>query len=735
MRLTLRTLLAYLDETLSPEDSQAIAEKLKDNEFALGLTHRIQSSIKRLRLGAPKLDGKGMGVDPNTVAEFLNDTLPPDRMAEFEKVCLESDVHLAEVAACHQIIALALSEAAEVPASVKQRMYALPSAPAAAWEARRPPAAEPAVPAANLAAAPAGEELPSARALERKPEIPDYLRAAQRGSWQPLLATAALLLLLVAIALLAMGSLDENHPVLGGLFRDAEVAQRPDEVALPEAEVEPAERAEPAPGPAASRSSEPPRSAGKSTAPAEATVAPATRPDDRGTADAAADSKPADRVAAADNDARPPVREEPATEVPEPGPGTPPLPAPPPVDTLPDRGAGGFTEPLASDPGADAVEEPAAGSPDVGRFIASDRDHVLATLDATTGSWFRLPTRAVLQAGQRLLVLPSYRPQLALSSGIHVVLVGPTLLELGSSTGTPALQIDWGRILMDTAGIAGSEVQLETDGLAGRLTFASADSAAAVAVEPLAALGQDPAASEPVKVCRIHVTTGQLVWAPEGQPPITVSSGQLLELEPGAAPRVFEAAVAPVWIDPRDVREIDVRASRELAGLLDLERPISLGLAEQIGHRQIEVSALAMEALGALEDFQPMVTALGSERHHAYWRSFFSSLQSAMRRSPQAAAAIQQALVQVRPEQSDTLYRLLYGYSQEQLDGGGAKELVELLESPVMEVRVLALENLRQITDRTHLYRPEREPIQQRKALQDWQTTLSKGLITYGKPE
>ncbi len=125
MRLTLRTLLAYLDDTLEPSEIKQIGQKVAESDAAQELIARLKQVTRRRRLTTPPDTAKGEPFDPNTVAAYLDNELPSEQVAELEKICLESDVHLAEVAACHQILTLVLGEPALVPPTAKERMYGL----------------------------------------------------------------------------------------------------------------------------------------------------------------------------------------------------------------------------------------------------------------------------------------------------------------------------------------------------------------------------------------------------------------------------------------------------------------------------------------------------------------------------------------------------------------------------------------------------------------------------------
>ncbi len=123
MRLTLRTLLAWLDDTLSPAEVREIGKQVSDSPFAQELKDRIHLVTRQRRLTIPPGDGP-QATDPNVVAAYLDNELAAEHVAEFEKVCLTSDVNLAEVASVHQILSL-IGQKAKVPAEARHRMYNL----------------------------------------------------------------------------------------------------------------------------------------------------------------------------------------------------------------------------------------------------------------------------------------------------------------------------------------------------------------------------------------------------------------------------------------------------------------------------------------------------------------------------------------------------------------------------------------------------------------------------------
>ena len=123
MRLTLRTLLAWLDDTLTPAEVRAIGKQVSELDYAKELVERIHKVTRQRRLTIPPRTGPH-SADPNLVAAYLDSELEAELVTEFEKKCLTSDVHLAEVASVHQILSL-IGQKAKVPVEAKERMYQL----------------------------------------------------------------------------------------------------------------------------------------------------------------------------------------------------------------------------------------------------------------------------------------------------------------------------------------------------------------------------------------------------------------------------------------------------------------------------------------------------------------------------------------------------------------------------------------------------------------------------------
>ncbi len=211
MRLTLRTLLAYLDDLLEPSETKEIGEKIKNSKEATDLIAHIQEVIRRRRLTSPDIDHPETGLDSNTVAEYLNNVLSPEQIIDVEKVFLESDVHLAEVAATQQIMTLVLSEPIEPSQESLERMYAL--VPPANKQTATESASIKNGQSLSSLAGESSERIDQAQATVTQPNsfeegIPDYLK--QTPLWRRLLPYGAA----VGITLLWIALLIHGNPLL-----------------------------------------------------------------------------------------------------------------------------------------------------------------------------------------------------------------------------------------------------------------------------------------------------------------------------------------------------------------------------------------------------------------------------------------------------------------------------------------------------------------------------------------
>lgn len=801
MRLTLRTLLAYLDDWLDPEDAVELGKRIEENKFATELVHRIRTRVRMLRLAAPKLDGKGIGLDPNSVAEYLDNTMPPDRVPDFEKVCLESDVHLAEVASCHQVLAIVQERQAPVDPALRQRMYRLIDLdPDAVGQVLiEPPLPDEAGDAVGVGGRLAEPLPPSFSVTTRSAQVAAASESAAGAAGASLrlgrlLGTVAAVFLLVVVSLRLMGPFDPTHPLAGliglgsaGSGGGSEVAQgdgtggasgaaasdqrggasqaaaaggpagsgagnQPDVAASGDAELGPGapgkdDRAKgrgAAGGEAGAADNEP---ADGGQRPARGTVVKGKQAAG-GDADGEGDAQPGDvgnPVASGDAKPRPErPMDDPAVDmtddakpagqagkgaIAEGGRAGEPVGKPrigPTGKTAAGKTAGGGRVP------AKPMDEPAeaANPAEVGRYVSEE--HVLARFNPADGSWQRLVRNSPLAAGDRVVSLPIYRPQIVLAAGAQVMLVGETEIEFraGQPGDEAEVVLRRGRAVIGSLGKPGVVLPLNLGGRRGIARLVDVSSEMAIEVRNYMRPGDEPEKSESEVVVEIFARQGKFGWTPEGGTEEVVSAGEEL-VQLGQDTPVIERASLPAWTDAKSVAKLDRDASEQLEAFLAPDRPLTLSLEERTKFRQTEVRSLAARALAELGEYEAAIRELGTETQHSYWGAAVDALRVAMARSPESAARVRAALERLRNEDAAVLYRLLRDYSPEQLEKGGADELVKYLEHRALDVRVVAFETLRRITGSTLTYRPERTQEQQRLPLQQWKKRAKDGQVVY----
>ncbi len=731
MRLTLRTMLAYMDDILEPEHAQALGKRIEESERAANLLVRIRDVTRRLRLGAPNVGERGAMFDPNTVAEYLDNTLAGDRVPDFERVCLESDMHLAEVAACHQVLTLVLGEPAEVDPESRQRMYQLPSL--AATQPAAPPEEKPSPPPTPGGDGAARTEQSPAQPKPERPAIPDYLREppARRRFW-PVAAALFLAGFLTVVVLALLGQFAPDKP-LGKLLGipQPEVAQQP-ESPDPEqpsnqaseeeggTELEQPEGVKPGPDPkdGAPDGEQPPLpedvGAGP-PAPAEERPMPAAKADENG-----GESGP-DTKTPPNGESIPPSKPGPDVVGPLVKPGG--EDAQPGPTAKPDEAMAEAPKPKP----ADAAPLP----PELVGRLVSDRE-VLLTYDAKQAAWMRVPSQGSIAAGQTFLALPTFRPILGLSVGLTIRMTGGTEIDLveTDADGAPGLSVVYGQLLISTVGKADTRLRLTAGQVSGVLTLVDQDSAVAVAVSRDHVPGRDPETRPDPTMLEIYARTGRFAWTPtEGGQALMAQVGEQLTLGGAEVPQPRSMEEAPAWLTEDTAAPLDRRASPEIEAALALERPARIGLLELLDHRQREVRWLAARSLGYLGEYQLMVAGLNSPDERLVWNDYIEQLREAVLRGPGAAGAVREAMVRQFGQEGADLYRMLLGYSNEGLGAGEAEQLVNHLEHSELAFRVISFWNLRSITGLGLFYQPEAPEARRRQSVAKWRERLSAGEI------
>ncbi|MFM7137029.1 MAG: hypothetical protein ACKO1M_08165 [Planctomycetota bacterium] len=701
MRLTLRTLLAWLDGVLPSADQAELGEKIGASPIAPRLVDRIRDVMARPGLAAPRPDGRGLADDPNTVAEFLDNVLPAERLETFERVCIESDIHLAEAADCHAILAeMARDPAAIAPLDRRLRkrlveQVARVAQQPAAFQPRSQRRAEAHEDAAATVAA-LKEAVAASRTAGRGVAVGPSA-TGRKASWAAWLsAGVAVLLLLGLVGLLARSLF--MQPTKG-----REVAAARTDGAMPApgvadslATADRPASTEPPPG-AEPMAGEKPDASDEGAAPAVAVEGAAPPPGPA--SDAAA--RPV-APAAADPTA---VAALPARVVPEP-----PRPDPPPTVPLPQMELDGG-EPLIPEP------EPAPEAPAVAPGVLVEGGALLHRVgEGEEMEWKLLAPSDQLGEIEEFAVPAHAFPRVTRTRGELSIRLHPGTLAalVTDADGTPRLEVVFGRAVAWTEA-AEAKLGITAGGLSGVVTLGPRQELGievALVREP----GTDPAVVSPGRTALVHATGGvrwrqtEIDGGPPGQPLAGLEIEQALpprsdlawtSTAPATA-RITPVGRSPEWMRQQEAKDrLDQRAGKALAQRLAEGDAIeqTLRTMAEDGRPEDRMAAAATAAL--LGDYEPAVKILceeakGRRLYDGQWTGFeAATVQQALARGANAAARLREAFASQGPAgRGDELFLLARGLSPEELAGGGAGALVESLADPALGVRRYAFKNL-----------------------------------------
>ncbi|MDO4550620.1 MAG: hypothetical protein Q4C96_05155 [Planctomycetia bacterium] len=695
MRLTLRALLAWMDDNLPAEDAEIISQKVAESELATNLKNQIRHVVQIPNLPASIiLDSTPMG-DPNAAAEYLDNYMSPEETVEYEKHCIYSDVVLAEVASCHQILTMVLGEPAEVSPEVRHKVYEL-HARYFSEEVLESSVAE------------VMQEL-SQEIISSPSEEPEI----KSSSWKKVLSRAIILAIIFLLAFWCMGRLMPNS-TLGHLASkllpfsasgitptDAESSGNEEEPKVPSA------------------SATEDISVEKSKNVGDSSVY------DKDTKNAVSEdlegSLSKDKPKSGDLDESD-------------------------SDVL-DEGED-FSEEDGDFPGRDVLNITKPGEPGsegprrippprrVGR-VESGRNQIIGVCHAGEKTWGRLGAQAGINLDSTLISFPTYRPIVSFVNRFEVSMIDASQLQVlpGQEGAVSTLSLDYGQFIIKTYSSAqdtmgSGKVSVTFPSFSGWVTFPEANSRVAINVFREEETGQDPAEDKiPVHVY-VYVMEGTIVieHSSAGEP-VAIPEGSFIDLsqlEVGPVKRV-----APDWVRPRQLSIAEAAASRILAETLESGQLLEHPLDELTQNQNSELAWLSMQCLGQIGDFLPLITNLnGNEEEHFFQESSIEELQHAIFRSVTQAAQVKRDFLRFT-RQGEVCYRMLWAYPMKekaQMSINEGRALLEALKSEEMQVRVLGHWNLMRFCGKEapDFYRPDMPADQRAEGIQKWSDFIDK---------
>ncbi|WP_339728306.1 hypothetical protein [uncultured Gimesia sp.] len=766
MRLTLRTLIAYLDDVLEPTQIKEIGQKLEESSYASSLVERIKDVLRRRRLTAPEVEGPGSSPDPNSIAEYLDNTLSPESVADVEKICLNSDVNLVEVAASHQILTLVLGEPATINPNTRERIYALgPISSDHSLDTTsvnesdqsestfEPVEHTPSSPLRNQS--PGSQQTVPAEDIEPfSSRIPDYLKT--KPLWKRFTPYFLVLLAGAVWAGLFFGDETFFPELFSGRDTQTQLASN-----LPEnQEVDLSATAK---QPESSTDLESPAP----TTPVQPEIQPAPKTPD-------VNSSPSSQPVAMNNkppafDAPPPAdaensatakvvpTEPPVTNLPSTTPkitknGETLTPTPP--ATAPDKKTVAMTnldkKPKTPQPPkielADIAEQAPAAQieSEDGFFLARvDKKHELADKN----DWVILSKVSPIQVGSLVaspepftarINIPEAFCKVVLLPDTSVTYIGKNeAADMGFQIQEGRLRIEASRGLNDAKDAAGPTLSIKVNDELWRIELVTRDSVCGIEINPVKPTKPGETLGPDNYTGTLYAYSGMIRFSDGKGKVHTIDAGQWMSLSAkDRAAGIINPSDrqkplrVPHWVEPdyKDNSYLSRRLTAAFVKELNDDQLVSLTMPAITKDLKPNISDLATKSLSLTNRYQALVKVLDEVDHHESRIAAINGIRNWLPRDPNNGELLKAALQkQFSPEMAEIMERLLWGFqttdAQDRFISG---RLVEWLEHNHVAVRELAFNYINQLTGREIDYSAIATPTQRRATARRWFSQIEK---------
>lgn len=760
MRLTLRTLLAYMDNMLEPADAEALRVKIEESEFAKVLMARIEAAVRQPRLSSLPLDEKGLGLDANSIAQYLDNTLAPELVPELEQFLLQSDMQLAEVAACHQALASILDSEPITSPELRHRVRCLgspkeiaqgPTAPVAKRAeyghsqeaASHSLGAQPSpAPTTNSRASSQSVSPKSAPSMSDSLVMTDPLRPAhadwtnngvsEESSSKPknglrVLITLALAALLVLAAYQAIGPFNR----LQGLWTSTALA--------PEGSVEQDNKPDDGSSDSENPNNNPALESDSNIADDNSGLKQPTDVEDENPAPSSASEKPDNSSAGSPETAMPSAGEMKDGAAPKPDSDSATSSSTNPSTPLKPQIPLGNVQVATWNPPAELAQ-----------------GHLLFINDQANRQLIRVTSATTFPHGTRLLIAPGVRNTIQVNHDVAWSFYTATDFSVSTDSQMPwitMVDLTQGKAVLQDSGNSNfvdrqPQTLLRNGNTLIALRWSEPNSAVAVEATPMLV---DPSRYDPKYVGPVVPVTDLRISVLQGK--IEVSSVEITE-KVDVAKLLSETSAfqklmlgdslvrtgvnqwegvkidkAPTWIETPLERPIDRQAASDLMQLLPAGARANLVIVEALQNRRAEIAALAAQTLILSDDFSFLAGPTGllnDDRFRSHWTTLIDAVRERVSSSPESLEALKASLATQDVQRGALLFQVLVGYSEPELKLSAAERLVNLLESEFLDERILAIYQLKRITGKDLGFQPDRPS---RGLIQDWKRLWRTGGI------